>query len=102
MDIDAVVASLLSDRAPAKARDMMLVDELRLLRRSIELIVSAKVMTKRDLLNNDICLGDEDVEMLACLPANYFAERSRVIPFEPRLKSTQTIEGGASIVPIRR
>jgi len=78
------------------------VEEPRLLRRSVELIVSANVMSKLDLLNHEICLGDEDVELLASLPANYFSERSRVIPFEPKLKTSQSVAGGAAIVPMRR
>jgi hypothetical protein len=53
------------------------VEEPRLLRRSIELIVDKKVRSKTDLLQSDICLGAADVEQLASLPTHYFAESLR-------------------------
>jgi Zn-dependent peptidase ImmA (M78 family)/transcriptional regulator with XRE-family HTH domain len=78
------------------------IEEPRLLRRSIELIVSAKVMSKLDLLNYELCLADDDVELLASLPAHYFAEKLRVLHFEPKLKTSLAIEGGAAILPMKR
>jgi hypothetical protein len=76
------------------------VDEPRLPRRSIELLISSKVRTKSDLLNYDFCLGAIDVEMLACLPPHYFAESATVVPFEPRLK--QNNDNRVDVPPLRR
>jgi Zn-dependent peptidase ImmA (M78 family)/DNA-binding XRE family transcriptional regulator len=77
------------------------VEEPRLLRRSIEMLVSSKVRSKGDLLNNDLCLGASDVEMLASLPAHYFAENVVLVPFEPKLKGGNDNAPG-SVVPLRR
>jgi Zn-dependent peptidase ImmA (M78 family)/transcriptional regulator with XRE-family HTH domain len=76
------------------------VDEPRLLRRSIEMLVSAKVRTKSDLLTFDFCLGASDVEMLACLPAHYFVESAAIPPFEPKLKETN--DNRSVVSPLRR
>jgi Zn-dependent peptidase ImmA (M78 family)/DNA-binding transcriptional regulator YiaG len=79
------------------------VEEPRLLRRSVELIVDNKVRTKTDLLESDICLGPSDVEMLASLPANYFLESASVVPFEPKLRDAPPAgTGGSTVVPLRR
>jgi Zn-dependent peptidase ImmA (M78 family)/transcriptional regulator with XRE-family HTH domain len=78
------------------------VDEPRLLRRSVELIVDKKVRTKADLLHSDICLGAADVQMLASLPANYFLESASVVAFEPKLRNTLTTDRQGSVVPLRR
>lgn len=77
------------------------VEEPRLLRRSIEMLVSSKVRAKSDLLNFDLCLGAADVEMLTSLPAHYFAENVVLVPFEPKLKERSDNESG-SIIPLRR
>jgi Zn-dependent peptidase ImmA (M78 family) len=77
------------------------VEEPRLLRRSIELIVDSKVRSKSDL-QNDICLNAADVEMLASLPVNYFAESASIVAFEPKLKERQAGNHQATIVPLRR
>jgi Zn-dependent peptidase ImmA (M78 family) len=78
------------------------VDEPRLLRRSIEMIVSAKVRSKRDLLETDICLSAQDVELLASLPMNYFHEDGSVVRFEPRLKEGAPGVGQGSVVSLPR
>ncbi len=78
------------------------VDEPRLLRRSIEMVVNAQVRTKADLVNLDICLSGSDIETLACLVPNYFNESATVVPLEPRLKSETKSEEGALVVPFRR
>ncbi len=78
------------------------VEEPRLLRRSIEMIVSEGVRSKKDLLESDICLGAGDVELLACLPANYFYEGGAVVRLEPRLRENSVSGGQGLIVPLRR
>lgn len=78
------------------------VDEPRLLRRSIEMIVSSTCVSKLDLLNRDICLSEDDVELLACLPKNYFVDDTRVIRLEPRIKSSPGNEQSGIVVPLRR
>jgi Zn-dependent peptidase ImmA (M78 family) len=79
------------------------VEDPRLLRRSIEMIVAENVRSKSDLLKTDLCLGAADVEMLAALSPGFFSETADVVAFEPRLKVAATSNGpGASIVPLRR
>ena len=78
------------------------IDEPRLLRRSVELIVDNKVRTKADLLHSDICLGAADVQMLASLPVNYFLESASVVAFEPKFRPAVTAGKQASILPLRR
>jgi hypothetical protein len=78
------------------------VEEPRLLRRSIELIVNEKVRSKRDLLELDICLGADDIEMLASLPTGYFKETPDVVSLEPRLRENPSPGQPASVVPFRR
>jgi hypothetical protein len=51
------------------------VEEPRLLRRSIEMVVQSKVRSKMDLLHSDICLAGHDVEQLASLSAHYLRTR---------------------------
>lgn len=77
------------------------IEEPRLLRRSIEMIVSENVRTKRDLLLTDIGLGAADVEIIAALPVGYFAESANVIPFEPRLREAELGTQTASVIPFR-
>ena len=77
------------------------VEEPRLLRRSIEMIVDKKVRSKGDLVHADICLGASDIETLASLKPNYFANSDIVVPFEPKLKSG-TANADGSIIPLRR
>jgi Zn-dependent peptidase ImmA (M78 family)/transcriptional regulator with XRE-family HTH domain len=77
------------------------VEEPRLLRRSIELIVDKKVRSKSDL-QNDICLNAADVEMLASLPTNYFLESASIVAFEPKLREREGGNHQAAIVPLRR
>jgi Zn-dependent peptidase ImmA (M78 family) len=78
-------------------------EDPRLLHRSVDMIVSGKVRTKRDLLEYDIGLGPSDVEMLACLPRGYFSgDPADVIPIEPRLRTRDNSASGAEVVPFRR
>jgi Zn-dependent peptidase ImmA (M78 family)/DNA-binding XRE family transcriptional regulator len=67
------------------------VEEPRLLRRSVEMMISSKVRSKTDLLNYDLCLGAPDVEMLASLPTHYFMESAVIVPFEPKLKERRAL-----------
>jgi Zn-dependent peptidase ImmA (M78 family)/DNA-binding XRE family transcriptional regulator len=76
------------------------VEEPRLLRRSIEMIVDNRVRSKGDLVYSDICLGASDIEMLASLPPNYFSDSTVVVPFEPRLKAKAGNDNDG--VPVRR
>jgi Zn-dependent peptidase ImmA (M78 family)/DNA-binding XRE family transcriptional regulator len=78
------------------------VEEPRLLRRSIEMMVSENVRTKSELLQNDFCLGASDVEMLAAIPAGFFSETADVVAFEPKLRAANSGGFSASIVPLRR
>jgi Zn-dependent peptidase ImmA (M78 family)/DNA-binding XRE family transcriptional regulator len=78
------------------------VEEPRVLKRSIEMIVQAKVRSKTDLLQSDICLGAADVEQLASLSPHYFAESASVVAFEPKLKERENITGQGTVIPLKR
>jgi hypothetical protein len=78
------------------------VEEPRLLRRSIEMVVHAKVRSKAELLHSDICLAGHDVEQLASLSAHYFADPTRVVPFEPRLKDRDGTESTGKVIQLRK
>jgi Zn-dependent peptidase ImmA (M78 family)/DNA-binding XRE family transcriptional regulator len=78
------------------------VDEPRILRRSIELIIDQKVRSKSEMISSEICLGAADVEMLASLPVNYFVESASIVPFEPKLKDREAGDSSATILPLRR
>lgn len=78
------------------------VEEPRLLRRSIEMIVQAKVRSKADLLSTDFCLRGHDVEQLACLQPHYFADPTTVVPFEPKLKTKDGAGISADVIPLRK
>jgi Zn-dependent peptidase ImmA (M78 family)/transcriptional regulator with XRE-family HTH domain len=79
------------------------VPEPKLLRRAVEMIVSNKVRSKRDLLEIDIGLGGSDVELLAGLELGYFTERPHnVVRIEPRLRAVAGTDPAASVVPFRR
>lgn len=78
------------------------VEDLRLLRRSIEMLVLANARSKRDLLEQDFGLGASDVEMLACLPPGFFAEKTaEVIRFEPRFRVVEEGDMPAQVLPFR-
>lgn len=77
------------------------VEEPRILRRSIEMIISSSLRSKRDLLEMDIGLSGSDVEMLAALPQGYFDGPSNIIRLEPKMRQ-QAPEGAAIVVPFRR
>jgi Zn-dependent peptidase ImmA (M78 family)/DNA-binding XRE family transcriptional regulator len=79
------------------------VEEPRLLRRSIEMIVDASARSKRDLVTLDIGLGASDIEMMAVLPPGYFAEQAEIVPLEPRFKTGEIAASGTgTVVPFRR
>jgi Zn-dependent peptidase ImmA (M78 family)/DNA-binding XRE family transcriptional regulator len=89
-------------REPYDAPNETPVAEPRLLRRSIDMIVSSKVRSKKDLLELDIGLGASDVELLAALPTGYFTEpAANVVRIEPRLR--ENVEPpSARVLPFRR
>jgi Zn-dependent peptidase ImmA (M78 family)/DNA-binding transcriptional regulator YiaG len=90
-------------REPFDSPDETPVEEPRLLRRSVEMIVDNKVRSKKDLLDFDIGLGADDVELIASLPAGYFSKASaNVIRIEPRLRESNEQVGKSQIVPFRR
>ncbi|WP_084798656.1 helix-turn-helix domain-containing protein [Pleomorphomonas koreensis] len=63
------------------------VEEPRLLRRSIELVIDERVRGVRDLVEMDIGIDSRDVEMMTCLPQGYLtAEAAAVVALQPRLK----------------
>ncbi|WP_400765474.1 helix-turn-helix domain-containing protein [Methylosinus sporium] len=77
------------------------VEEPRLLRRSIELILEHKVRAPRDLVEMDIGIGAADIEMMTCLtPGSLAAHMRSVVTFEPRLKTLDdpSEEGGGGQV----
>jgi Zn-dependent peptidase ImmA (M78 family)/DNA-binding XRE family transcriptional regulator len=78
------------------------VEEPRLLRRSIDLIISENVRSKNELLQTDLGLEAADVEMLASLPVGYFTEHAEVVPYEPKLRTGSSRGQSASIIPLRR
>ena len=79
------------------------VEEPRFLRRSIELLSTEGIRTKRDLLETDIGLGATDVEMLASLEPGYFAEgNAEVVPFEPKLRTSDTAGAPGQIIEFKR
>jgi len=78
------------------------VEEPRLLRRSVEMIVSERVRSKRDLVHSDICIGASDIELLASLPEGYFDDTGTVVAFEPRLRSGSGQSSAAPVVPFHR
>ncbi|HEX3473205.1 MAG TPA: XRE family transcriptional regulator [Silvibacterium sp.] len=72
------------------------VEEPRLLRRSIEMLVTQKIRSTADLLYSDICLPAVDLEMIAVLPRGYFGISGNVTPLI-RLK-----EESGTVVPFKR
>ena len=75
------------------------VEEPRLLRRAIEMIIDANVRSKKMLLRSDIGLGASDVETMAVLPPGYFGDVAEIIPLEPKFRETDTVpKGPGSIV----
>jgi Zn-dependent peptidase ImmA (M78 family)/transcriptional regulator with XRE-family HTH domain len=88
---------------PMDSPDENPVEEPRLLRRSIEMIVDERVQSRRELLESDICLGAADVEVLAALPSGYFSKggAAEVIRLEPRLRRQGEATKG-DVVPFRR
>jgi Zn-dependent peptidase ImmA (M78 family)/DNA-binding XRE family transcriptional regulator len=78
------------------------VEEPRLLRRSIEMIVSNNVRSKRELVVSDIGVGTNDIEMMTALPMGYLSDIPSIVPIEPRLKNSGEQDGAGSVVPFRR
>jgi Zn-dependent peptidase ImmA (M78 family)/transcriptional regulator with XRE-family HTH domain len=78
------------------------VEEPRLLRRAIEMIIDAGVRPKRELLATDIGLGAMDVEMMAVLPPGYFGAQAEIVPLEPKLKEEGGGNRGGEVVPFPR
>jgi hypothetical protein len=67
------------------------------------MIIQAKVRSKMDLLQSDICLGAADVEQLASLPAHYFFDSAAIVALEPKLKEKDKApHGPGTIVPLRK
>ncbi|QND71944.1 helix-turn-helix domain-containing protein [Tardiphaga robiniae] len=89
-------------REPLDSPSETPVEEPRLLRRSIELIVSEQVRSKSELMQADFGLAANDIEMLASLPIGYFSETADVVAFEPRIRIVNSNGQTASIVPLRR
>ena len=79
------------------------VEEPRLLRRSIELIVDHKVLSKRDLVEAEICLPGEALELLTALPAGYFHEvPQNVVPINFKQKMESAPQQSGDVIPFRR
>jgi Zn-dependent peptidase ImmA (M78 family)/transcriptional regulator with XRE-family HTH domain len=78
------------------------VEEPRLLRRAIEMIVDAGVRSKRELLAADIGLGAADIEMMAVLAPSYFGGQAAIVPLEPKLKEIGSENRGGEVVPFPR
>jgi hypothetical protein len=73
-----------------------------LLKRSVEMIIQAKVRSKTELLSSDICLAGHDVEQLACLSPHYFADPTTVVHFEPKLKARDGVGSTGEVIPMRK
>jgi hypothetical protein len=78
------------------------VEEPRLLRRAIEMIIDAKVRSKKELIISDIGLGPADIEMMAVLPSGYFTGSAEIIPLEPKFRDSETDPRTGEVVPFRR
>jgi Zn-dependent peptidase ImmA (M78 family) len=78
------------------------VEEPRLLRRAIEMIVDAKVRSKKDLIVSDIGLGPGDIEMMAVLRPGYFIGSAEIVPLEPKLKKSETAPRSGKVVPFSK
>ena len=72
------------------------VEEPRLLRRSIEMLVTQKIRATSDLLYSDLCLPAADLEMMAVLPRGFFGISGNVTPLI-RVK-----EEAGTVVPFKR
>jgi Zn-dependent peptidase ImmA (M78 family)/transcriptional regulator with XRE-family HTH domain len=89
-------------REPLDSPSETPVEEPRLLRRAIEMIVDAKVRSKKELVVSDIGLGAKDIEMMAALPIGYFIGSAEIISIEPKLKEPKTVPRSGKIVPFPR
>jgi len=90
-------------KEPLDAPSETAVPNPRLLERSVELIVEHKIRSKRDLLEQDFCIGSEDVETLCSIPSGYFREpAAQIVALEPRLKSSSEGQQSGDIIPFRR
>jgi len=90
-------------REPFDSQTETPVEEPRLLRRAIEMIIDAGARTKEDLLRIDIGLGGSDVEMLSVLQPGYFVQTAEIVPLAPKFKAPgTTTDGGSSVVPFQK
>jgi hypothetical protein len=76
--------------------------EALILDRAIEMIVDAKVRSKKDLIVSDIGLGPSDIEMMAVLPSGYFIDSAEIVPLEPKLKESEAASRSGKVVPFSR
>ena len=75
----------------------------RLLERSVHLIIEHKLRSKRDLLEQDFCIGGEDVEILCSLPEGYFEEpATKIVALEPRLRAPLDKGHSGDVIPFRK
>ena len=78
------------------------VEEPRLLRRSIELVIQSG-RSKSAFLEQDVGLKAHDVELLASLPPSYFAgELAPVVALEPKLRADVPPPQGGTVLPFRK
>ena len=90
-------------REPLDSPEETPVAEPRMLRRSIEMIISNNVRSKGDLLKMDIGLGARDVEVLASLDIGYFDDSpSTVVRISPKLRESANRSSSAQIMPFPR
>jgi Zn-dependent peptidase ImmA (M78 family)/transcriptional regulator with XRE-family HTH domain len=78
------------------------VEEPRLLRRAIEMIIDAQVRSKKELVMSDIGLDPGDIEMMAVLPVGYFNGSAEIIPLEPKFRDSENDLRAGQVVPFRR
>ena len=81
------------------------VEDPRLLRRSVELIINERVRSVRDLVEMDIGIGANDIEMMACLPPSYLSENlAPVVALRPRLKGnapSRSAQGSGNVIAFK-
>ncbi len=70
--------------------DRLSMEVPRLLQRSVKLIVDSGLKTKSQILA-DLCFNAKDVEVLMCLPEDFFEDQHSEI-LSPRLKSNTVIQ----------
>jgi len=91
-------------REPLDAPNETPVEEPRLLRRSIELIIDSRTRPARDLVETEIGLAAADIEMMTCLPTGFLTELTAPsAPAEPRLKASANTDepSSSTVIPFR-